>query len=80
MFRGVSNPRKGSKILTFLYRPRLVCSSLLDLRSSWEVHAAKFGEQKFSKVPQSPDFVLWSTYISLIQEYAASATWPVDAA
>ena len=80
MVRGVSDLYEGSKILTFLFRPRLVCSSLLDLRSSWEVHAAKFGEQKFSEVPQSPVFVLWRTYISLIHEYAASATWPVDAA
>ncbi len=35
MLRGVSNPREGSKILTFLFRPRLVCSSFLHLRSSW---------------------------------------------
>jgi hypothetical protein len=32
--RGVSNPREGSKILTFLFRPRLVYSSLLHLRTS----------------------------------------------
>ena len=35
MLRGVSNPREGSKILTFLFRPRLVCSSFLHLRSLW---------------------------------------------
>jgi hypothetical protein len=35
MLRGVSNPREGSKILTFFFRPRLVCSSFLHLRSSW---------------------------------------------
>jgi hypothetical protein len=34
MIRGVSNPREGSKILSFLFRPRLVCNSLLHLRSS----------------------------------------------
>jgi hypothetical protein len=34
MVRGVSNPREGSEILTFLFGPRLVCSSLLHLRGS----------------------------------------------
>src|SRR5215208_4236118 len=34
LVRGVSSPREGSNILTFLYRPRLVCSSLLHLGSS----------------------------------------------
>jgi hypothetical protein len=34
MVRGVSNACEGSKILTFLFRPPLVCSSLLDLRGS----------------------------------------------
>jgi hypothetical protein len=28
MVRGVSDPREGSKMLTFLFRSRLVCSSL----------------------------------------------------
>jgi hypothetical protein len=42
MVRGVSNPREGSKILSFLIRPRLVCSSLLHLRSSWMVNSANF--------------------------------------
>ena len=41
MVRGVSNACEGSKILTFLYRPRLVCSSLLHLLSSWKVNSAK---------------------------------------
>jgi hypothetical protein len=27
MLRGVSNTREGSKILTFLFRPRLVCTA-----------------------------------------------------
>ena len=40
MVSGVSNAREGSKILSFLYRPRLVCSSLLHLRSLWKVHSA----------------------------------------
>jgi hypothetical protein len=31
MIRRVSTPREGSKILTFLFRPRPVCSSLLHL-------------------------------------------------
>jgi hypothetical protein len=35
MLRGISDPREGSKILEFLFRPRLVRSSLLHLRSSW---------------------------------------------
>jgi hypothetical protein len=33
--RGVLNACGGSKILNFLYRPRLVCNSLLHLRGSW---------------------------------------------
>jgi hypothetical protein len=41
----VSNPHEGSKILTLLFRPRLVCSSLLHLRSSWKV---KFCEVSLS--------------------------------
>jgi hypothetical protein len=36
MVRGMSNTRKGSKILTFLFGPRLVCSKFLLLRSSWK--------------------------------------------
>jgi hypothetical protein len=35
MLRGVSKACEGSKILIFLFRHRLVCSSLLHLRSSW---------------------------------------------
>jgi len=37
LVRGVSNPREGSKILTFLFRSRMVCSSLL---RSWKVNIA----------------------------------------
>jgi hypothetical protein len=44
MVRGVSNPRKGSKILTFLYRPRLV-------GSSWNVNSTMtFAMTGFSEV------------------------------
>ena len=42
MIRSVSNPREGSKMLTFLFRPRLVCSTLLDLRSSWKANSANY--------------------------------------
>ena len=42
MVRGVSDPGEGSKILSFLYRPRLVCNSLLHLRSLWKGCAPKF--------------------------------------
>jgi hypothetical protein len=48
MVRGVSNAREDSKILTFLFRPRLVCSVLLHLRSSWMVNSPKFA-RKVSK-------------------------------
>jgi hypothetical protein len=40
--RGVSKPRKGSKILTFIFRSRVVSSSLLHLRSSWKVDSANY--------------------------------------
>jgi hypothetical protein len=35
LLRGVSDPREGSKILSFLFRSRVVYSSLLHLRASW---------------------------------------------
>jgi hypothetical protein len=41
LVRGVWNPREGSKILSFLFRSRLVCSSLLCLRSSWKENSRK---------------------------------------
>ena len=41
MLRGVSDPREGSKILFFLFRPPLDCGSLLQFRSSW--NSANFG-------------------------------------
>jgi len=52
MVRGVSNACEGSKILSFLYQPRLVCSSLLHLRSSWKVNSPKldFRFTEFSEV------------------------------
>ena len=42
LVRGVSNPREGSKILTFLVRSSLVCSSPLHLRSSWKANSANY--------------------------------------
>ena len=52
MVRGLSNPREGSKLLSFLFRPRMVCSSLLHLRSSWKVNSPKldFRFTAFSEV------------------------------
>jgi hypothetical protein len=47
LVRGVSNACEGSKILSFLYRPRLVCNSLLHLRSSWKVNCANFRFTEF---------------------------------
>jgi hypothetical protein len=42
ILRGVSILREGSKILSFLFRPRLVRSSFLHLQSSWKVKSQKF--------------------------------------
>jgi hypothetical protein len=42
ILRGVSNAREGSKILRFLFRSPLVCSSLLHLRSSGKVKSANY--------------------------------------
>jgi hypothetical protein len=42
MDRGVSNAWKGSKILLFLFRSRLMRSLFLHLRSSWKGNYAKF--------------------------------------
>jgi hypothetical protein len=38
-----------------------------------------FAMTEFSEVPQSPNFVRPSIYISLIQEYAAFVTWLAEA-
>jgi hypothetical protein len=55
MIRGVSNPREGWKILTFLFRPRVVRSSLLHLRNSCKVNSANyFALCGFSEVLHSP--------------------------
>jgi hypothetical protein len=51
MLRGESNAWEGSKILTFLFRPRRVCSSLLHLRSAWKVSSAiYFALTEFSEL------------------------------
>jgi hypothetical protein len=64
MSRGVSNPREGSKILTFLFQPRVVCSSLLHLRSSWKVNSANyFALCAFSDVPHSPGPMRQGSYV-----------------
>jgi hypothetical protein len=49
--RGMSSPPEGSKILTFLSRPRVVCSSLLYLLSSWKVNSpqSNFHSTEFSE-------------------------------
>jgi hypothetical protein len=52
MVRGVSDLYEGSKILFFLYRSRLVCTSLLHLPSSW--NSANFGFTEFSEVRERP--------------------------
>jgi hypothetical protein len=46
--RGVSRPSEGPKNLTFLFRSRVVCTSLLHLRSSW--NSANFGFTAFYEV------------------------------
>jgi hypothetical protein len=48
LFRGVSDARESSKILTFLFPPRLLCSVLLHLRSSLMVNSPEFA-RKVSK-------------------------------
>jgi hypothetical protein len=50
LVRGVSNAFGGSEVLTFLFRSRLVCSSLLHLLSSWKVNTANFALCVFSEV------------------------------
>jgi hypothetical protein len=49
MLRGVWYAREGSKILTFLFRPRLVCSSLLIRPSSWKRRSANFALKRSEK-------------------------------
>src|SRR4029453_12407353 len=43
MIRVVSNTCEGSKILSFLFRSSLVCSSLLHLQCSWKVNFPRAG-------------------------------------
>jgi hypothetical protein len=50
LVRGVSDPRKGSKILFFLFRPRVVCYSLLHFRRSGKVNSSNFACMEFSDV------------------------------
>jgi hypothetical protein len=50
MVRVVSNPREDSNILSFPFRSRLVCSSLLHILSSWKVYSANFAFTEFSDV------------------------------
>jgi hypothetical protein len=50
MLRGVSNPREGSKILFFLFRSRVECSSPLHLRSSGKGCSTNFVCVTFSGV------------------------------
>ncbi len=50
MVRGVSNARKGSKIIGFPFRSLLVCGSLLHIRSSWKDDPANFAQTAFSEV------------------------------
>src|SRR5215211_1421008 len=52
--RGVSDPREGSKILTFLFRSRPVCILLLHLKRSWKVDSANFAFVVFSGVRRTP--------------------------
>jgi hypothetical protein len=51
LVRGMSDPREGSKILTFLFRSRLVCSLLLHLQSLGKGRTANFTLTEFSEVP-----------------------------
>ena len=61
MVRGVSIPREGSKVLTFLFRPRLVCSTLLHLRYAWKVYSTKsdFQLRSSRKFVSSEGMVTW---------------------
>ena len=54
ILRGVSGAREGSKILSFLFRLRLWCSSLLHPRSSGKVNSAMLTSCACSEVLHSP--------------------------
>ena len=56
MVRGVSNPREGSEIRSFLFRSRLVCGS-------WNVNSTTtFAMTEFSEVPFSLHIVIIATH------------------
>jgi hypothetical protein len=66
MVRGVSNAREGLKILIFLSRPPLVCSSLLHRRSSWKGDSQKFAGRGFSELLHRPEnWYILAGYASL---------------
>ncbi len=52
LLRDVSDPREGSKILTFPFWPRLMCGWFLQLRSSGKGISANFASMSFSEVRQ----------------------------
>jgi hypothetical protein len=64
LVRGVLNAREGSKIPTFLFRPRPMCSSLLHLRSSWKRFTPKVGDE----------------LLRLIDNVRRAAPWPPNPA
>ena len=76
MLRGVSNAREGLKILTFLFGPRLVCSSLLPLRCSWKVNPANYFALMVSEVIRCCLAVcsLWSLEMSASASAACRMT------
>jgi hypothetical protein len=57
-------------------RNGLVCPYIHPTSGKW--NSRNFAFTEFSEVPQSPNFVRRSIYISLIQEYGAIVTWPRD--
>src|SRR5919112_4126240 len=61
LVRGVSHPHEVSNILCFLFRPRLVCSTLLHLRYAWKVYSTKsdFQLRSSRKFVSSEGMVTW---------------------
>jgi hypothetical protein len=54
--QGCVESLRGLECMTFLYRLRLVCSSLLHLRSQWKVNSANFALTTYSEVgPTVPE-------------------------
>jgi hypothetical protein len=68
MVRGVSNPREGSKILSFLFRPRLVYSWPLHLRNSWKVNSLRS-----SLAISEPRHVAAAKYLSTVVNHGCHA-------